>query len=133
LTGTIDVALGLVQENGRWLVSRRSPGRIFAGLWEFPGGKMHDGESACEAAIREVREETGLTVESVSELGTLDGSRPGLSVTLHLILCRRLDGEAAPSDDSVLEIRWMTCNELAALPMPPANAEIITKICSMPA
>jgi len=129
MAGTIDVALGLVQENGLWLVSRRAPGRVFDGLWEFPGGKMHDGESAEQAAIREVREETGLRVEPIGGLGSLITTQPELSVKLHLILCRRLDGTVSPCDDSVLELKWVTCEELTDLPMPPANSEIIAKIC----
>ena len=128
---TIDVALGLVHENGRWLVSLRGPGRVYAGLWEFPGGKMLGGESALEAAAREVHEETGLVVEPMSELGTLVSPQPELSVMLHLVLCRRLNGLAAPCDGSVLEVRWVTREELATLPMPPANAEIITQIRSL--
>ena len=131
MAGTIDVALGLVQENALWLVSRRGPGRVFAGFWEFPGGKMLDGESAEEAVVREVRQETGLMVESVGRLGPLITTQPELSVTLHLILCRRVDGTASPCDGWVLEVRWVSCEELVDLPMPPANSEIIAKICPM--
>lgn len=128
MTPTIEVALGLVQENDRWLVSRRAPGRVFAGLWEFPGGKMQDGETAITAAVREVQEETGLSVEPVEELGTLVTSQPEHSVRLHLVLCRPVSGQAAPCDCSILEVRWVTYQELCILPMPPANAEILSCI-----
>ena len=129
----IVAACALLNESGDVLIAKRPAGRPLAGLWEFPGGKMLDGESAGQAAAREVLEETGLSVEPVGELGSLVSSQPELSVILHLVLCRRLNGFASPCDSSVLEVRWVTCEELAVLPMPPANAEIVARICPMPA
>ena len=61
----IEVALALLERRGRWLVTRRAEGRIFAGQWEFPGGKIEPGESPEQAAVRELREETGLVAEPV--------------------------------------------------------------------
>jgi mutator protein MutT len=124
----VHVALAVVDEEGRWLVGRRSPGRIFASLWEFPGGKLLPGESAEQAAVRETREETGLTVEPLADLGQIETCHGGRTVVLHLIHCRRVAGEPQPSDPAVDEVRWVTAAELRALPMPPANADVIARL-----
>ena len=54
------VAVALVDRDGRVLLQQRSPHRSMAGLWEFPGGKVHEGESPEYALVRELREELGI-------------------------------------------------------------------------
>jgi len=126
----VSVALALVRKNGFWLVGRRAAGRVFAGLWEFPGGKIQPGETARQAAVREVLEETGLVVEPVADLGTIETEHSGRTVALHLVYCRIPDARdelppIQPRDPAVTELRWADPNELRTLPMPPANAEIL--------
>jgi len=124
----VSVALALVRSGDRWLVSRRSEGRVFAGLWEFPGGKVQPGEEPSATAVRETREETGLQVEAVRELGAVDTAHDGKKFDLYLVECRPLAGEAVPASPAVTEVRWVTLEELQALPMPPANARIIERL-----
>jgi len=123
------VAIALVESNGRWLVARRSEGRVFAGLWEFPGGKVEEGESAAEAAVREVREETGLEVRPIALLGRVHTSHGGQAVVLHLVPCQPVAGEPTVCSEAVSELRWVSLEELRGLPMPPANNEIIRHLC----
>lgn len=59
-----EVALGVVENNGEYLYMRRSQQNSSSGTWTFPGGKIEDGETVEEAAIREVIEETGLETEA---------------------------------------------------------------------
>ncbi|MBI4580412.1 MAG: NUDIX domain-containing protein [Planctomycetes bacterium] len=126
----VEVALALIEKDGRWLVSRRSAGRVFAGLWEFPGGKVHPGESAAGAAVREAAEETGLAVEATADLGSVETAHGGRIVVLRLVRCRPACGvdDARPADPAITEVRWVSLAELAALPMPPANGEIIRRL-----
>jgi mutator protein MutT len=124
----VDVALALVHDERGWLVSRRSDGRVFAGLWEFPGGKIEIGETPHLAAVREVWEETGLVVEPVELLWVLETTHSEGSVRLHLVRCRVTGGEAAARDAAVAEVRWVSMAELEVLPMPPANAQIIARL-----
>jgi mutator protein MutT len=126
----VSVALALVREKGLWLVGKRAGGRVFAGLWEFPGGKIQPGETASQAAVREVLEETGLAVKPVADLGTVETAHGGQTVVLHLVACRVRDaGEdlppVLPQDLAVTELRWVSPDELQTLPMPPANAEVL--------
>ena len=63
MPASIHVVAGVLHDaSGRVLIAQRPPGKHLAGLWEFPGGKMEPGESPAQAAIREVREETGLLI-----------------------------------------------------------------------
>ena len=131
MEAAIHVALGLVRGDRGWLVSRRAGGRVFAGLWEFPGGKMEPGESPEQAAVRELAEETDLTVEPLRVLDELWTVQAGRQVTLHLVLCRPIAGEASVRDPALLEVRWVTLAELQELPMPPDNANIIERLRSL--
>jgi 8-oxo-dGTP diphosphatase len=59
----VDVAVGvLIDADGRFLLSSRPPGKVYAGWWEFPGGKLEAGESVVAALARELHEELGITV-----------------------------------------------------------------------
>lgn len=61
-----DVAVGvLIDPQGRFLLTSRPPGKVYAGYWEFPGGKVEAGESVAEALRRELQEEIGVTVGTV--------------------------------------------------------------------
>jgi len=81
---TLHVVCALAVRNGELLIARRAPGQQLAGFWEFPGGKVEDGESSSEALVRELREELGVeartgrrvgfsTVESAGRLIVLEG------------------------------------------------------------
>ncbi|GMV98745.1 MAG: hypothetical protein AMXMBFR83_30930 [Phycisphaerae bacterium] len=129
MDGHTHVSLALIRGSKGWLVSRRAGGRIFAGLWEFPGGKMEPGETPEQAAVRETAEETGLRIEPVEVMGQLWSSAAGGNVTLHLVRCRTVDVEqAVPRDPAVTQVRWVSFEELAELPMPPINAAIIEQL-----
>jgi len=66
----------LALENGRVLLARRSAGRTHAGLWEFPGGKLEQGESPPASLIREFQEELGLHIEVLTPVTTVEGHLP---------------------------------------------------------
>ena len=56
------VAAVITRPDGSYLLAQRPPGKVYAGYWEFPGGKIESGETALEALIREIREELGIEV-----------------------------------------------------------------------
>lgn len=104
------------------LVRRRNPPD--AGLWGFPGGKVELGETVSEAAVRELREETGVLAEALEGLAPLDiigpavGGRPSHHFVLIPVVCRWLAGEPE-ADEDALEAAWFEIAELRAdrLPM----------------
>lgn len=117
------VAIGIVRDEGRVLVSRRPYGGMLGGLWEFPGGKVEPGETPEAALHRELREEVGLTVDVVGTLPLVDHAYTHLRVTLHPFLCRLR--EADPRIGEARPQRWIRPEELPDHPMPRANRKVI--------
>lgn len=102
------VGAALVRD-GRLLAARRTAPPVAAGRWEFPGGKVDDGESAERALVREVQEELvcRVTVEH-----WLDGEQPiGDTHLLRVALCRLAHGEPAAGGDHDA-LRWLMPDEL---------------------
>jgi len=100
--------------------------------WSIPGGVLEVGELVREAAIREAREETGLTVEPVELLGVYDRvlrnseKRVQYHYVLIDFLCRRVAGELAAASDAA-DVRWFSREELLALKMAEDTVEVIGK------
>lgn len=87
-------------------------------IWSLPKGHLEQGESAEEAAIREVREETGLLGEVVAPLGTIDfwfmAQEQRIHKTVHHYLMRMTGGELTADDVEVDEVMWVPLQELAS-------------------
>jgi len=122
------VALALVTSDGRWLVDRRQSRDQFAAMWEFPGGRMREGETPHQAAVRECREEVGLEVTAVDELRPVEHDYGAFRVRLHPVVCRCESEDARPCDPSVAEVRWVDWETLVKLAMPEANRSIIESL-----
>ena len=101
--------------------AKRPPGRSLAGLWEFPGGKVEQGESPEHALIRELAEELGIDIApaDLSPLTFASHSYPDFHLLMPLFLCKRWRGEATPHEGQ--ELAWVKPTELAAYAMPPAD------------
>ena len=121
----IVVAAALVDDNGRVLLQQRAPGRAMAGLWEFPGGKVEEGELPETALARELREELGIEVDAGQLAPACFASAPvgERHMILLLYLCRSWRGEPRPLDASAL--RWARPEDMRALAMPPADTPLI--------
>lgn len=119
------VAIAVVHRSGQWLVARRPDHVHLGGLWEFPGGKSHDGETPSEAALRELLEECGVTAVATAVLTTLSVDYPDRRVLLTPVLCDWRGGEAQPLASAAC--RWVTDVELDALEMPEVNARVIAE------
>ena len=119
------VAAALAQANGRVLLQQRAPGRAMAGLWEFPGGKVEEGELPEAALVRELREELGVEIAPADLVPACFASAPngGRHMILLLYLCRRWAGEPRALDASAL--RWESPAGMRALAMPPADAPLV--------
>lgn len=87
----IDVAAAVIIYSGKVLLARRDGGYLH-NLWEFPGGKLDQGESPLQAAEREIMEELSISVKAVETILTLEHHYPGKTVRLHFVRCVA-DGE----------------------------------------
>lgn len=97
-----------------------------AGLWEFPGGKVQPNESPDEAAVRECREETGLTVVVVEKYSDVVQQYDHDRVHLYFFACRPVD----PTPPTPAGYRWVTALELRDFPFPRANEGLIAMLAA---
>ncbi len=119
----VEVAAGLLEEEGRLLVARRPPGVHLGGLWEFPGGKREAGESWEGCLARELREELGIEVEVGEEAYRVRHDYPDRTVEIRFFRCRRLAGEPRPLGAAA--VAWVPAADLPRYSFPPADAEIV--------
>lgn len=119
------VAVALIDADGRVLLAQRPAGKPMAGLWEFPGGKLHDGESPETALVRELEEELGIdTSEScLAPLSFASHRYERFHLLMPLYVCRVWKGVARPREGQVL--KWVRPENLRDYPMPPADGPLI--------
>ncbi len=119
------VAVALIDVDGRVLIAQRPPGKALEGLWEFPGGKVHDGERPEIALIRELHEELGISVEEacLAPLTFASHAYPEFHLLMPLYICRRWNGFVTARENQAL--KWVFPRDLRAYPMPPADAPLI--------
>jgi 8-oxo-dGTP diphosphatase len=122
----IPVGIGIIRRGGRFLVRQRPEGSVYAGFWEFPGGKCAPGESPAPATARECQEETGMTVV-VGPLRRITIYRyPHGLVELHFYDCTTEEVAAEPLAGSGFE--WVPASALASLRFPEANEAILREL-----
>lgn len=93
-TQVTDVAVGiLVGDDGRYLLTTRPPGKVYAGYWEFPGGKLEAGETVEQALRRELQEEIGVTIGQVEVWREQVVDYPHALVRLHFCKVYSWTGE----------------------------------------
>jgi len=122
----LEVALAVPLRGGRVLVARRPEGVHLAGYWEFPGGKVARGERPDEAALRELREETGLIGQEMEPLLVFEHEYPDRTIRFHVFLVPDPQGE--PRMERATDWAWKSPAELPRLRMPPANARVVESL-----
>jgi 8-oxo-dGTP diphosphatase len=121
------IAVAVVEREGRYLIGLRPEGAPLAGYWEFPGGKVRVGETPEAAAARECLEETGLVVRVLREYPLVDHTYEHAAVCLHFFACEVVEQAV---DSLPARFRWVTCAELSDYKFPPANAALLAQLQS---
>lgn len=121
-------AVALIDKDGRVLVAQRPEGKPMAGLWEFPGGKVKEGETPEYALCREIEEELGIEVRECcfTPIAFASHSYADFHLLMPLYVCRMWKGIVTPREGQA--IRWMKLNELFTLPMPDADIPLIAQL-----
>lgn len=117
----IPVVAAVVRHADRFLVARRPASKRHGGLWEFPGGKVLDGESDREALERELREELDVGLRSVGET-LFEAGDPGTSFVIRF---RRARIRGEPRALEHTEIRWVPRPALRTLALAPGDARFV--------
>ena len=104
------VAGALFDAVGRVLIAQRPPGKALAGRWEFPGGKLHEGESAYDGLVRELGEELGVTVHAAERLIRYAHAYPDRTVWLDLWIVSAWSGEPQSLDGQAF--KWVAPGRL---------------------
>ena len=118
------VAAGILLDSaGRVLVTERTGDHSFAGLWEFPGGKIEDGEESVSALSRELGEELGIEIVDQSLFMQIEHEYPDRSVSIDFYLIRHWRNTPEGRDGQAL--MWILPEELAEDLLLPADAPVI--------
>ena len=120
---SIHVAVGVIQKDKQVLIARRQKGQHLEGFWEFPGGKLDEGESAELALARELKEELSIAVVGAQFLFDLNYDYPEKSVKLSIFLVREFSGDPVGAEGQALT--WCDIDKLQSYTFPPANEPII--------
>jgi mutator protein MutT len=123
------VTAAVIEQGGRYLVTRRLEGAHLEGYWEFPGGKCEPGESLEACLRRELIEELGTDAAIGDELLAVTHEYPERSIELHFIACRLARDPIALLGQ---EMRWVAREELSSLEFPPADDELIALLARAP-
>ena len=118
----VEVVAAVIEDDDRFLLTRRQAGVHLAGMWEFPGGKIDLGETDRGALARELREELDVDVEVGERMFRTRHAYADRTVELSFYRCSL---RSAPQPLLGQEMRWVPRAELASLGFPPADTEFI--------
>ncbi|MCA9248088.1 MAG: (deoxy)nucleoside triphosphate pyrophosphohydrolase [Planctomycetales bacterium] len=119
-----EVAIAVVEFEDQFLIGQRPPHVALAGYWEFPGGKLEEGETPAEAAIRECREESGIEVSVQDAYPTVDHQYDHGLLRVHFLAC----SPVAPGLQPSTPFRWVPRSALLDYKFPEANAELLRSL-----
>lgn len=125
------VAVALIDQENRVLLAQRPPDKDMAGLWEFPGGKVHKGETPEEALCREIKEELALDLlpQDLVPLTFASHAYERFHLFMPLYVCRRWHGVLAPQEGQA--VVWATKGDLENYIMPPADRPLVPPLISV--
>ena len=123
----VEVAAAVIQRaDGAFLLARRPAGKVYAGYWEFPGGKIEPGEPPERALARELREELGIEARTAFPWLTREYTYPHAAVRLNFFRVTAWKGDPHPREDQA--IAWQRFGAPLAEPMLPANAPVLAAL-----
>jgi 8-oxo-dGTP diphosphatase len=124
------VAGALYDAAGCVLIAQRPPGKALAGRWEFPGGKVHDGEDPYGALVRELREELGVEVHAAERLVRYRVEYPGRAIWLDMWIVAAWSGTPVGLDGQAL--KWISPARLAEEDILEADQPIVAMLINRP-
>lgn len=124
----VAVTAGIIIKDNKVLVVQRKPDSSRGLFWEFPGGKVKQGEDPRQCLKRELQEELGVEVEAGKRFEIVYHQYQDVKILLLSYLCRLVQGE--PQAVDCHRIRWVTDRELRDLPMTEADIPLRNAMCT---
>ncbi|UCD65362.1 MAG: A/G-specific adenine glycosylase [Deltaproteobacteria bacterium] len=121
----IEMATGILENEGKILIQKRKSKGVWPNLWEFPGGRLESGETPEMALVREYMEETELEVGNLRKITTVQHSYTIYRVTLHCYFCSSQNGSYKPVLHGAQEYRWVSPKDLADYAFPAGHRKLI--------
>lgn len=126
----LEVATGVLLHQRRVFIQKRLPHGVWAGLWEFPGGRIEPDETPHEAIVREFKEETGFDVAVSDKIALVRHGYTTYRVALHCFSCRLSGGKPAdelpvPQLTAAQDARWVSMQDLAHYAFPAGHRKLI--------
>lgn len=122
----IKVVAAVIEKNGKFLLCKRGPGGNCPFLWEFPGGKIEEGETPFDAIIREIREELCVEIEPEEIFLEYPFSYPDKEIYFYFIRAKIAFGEINPTFH--VDTKWLLPEELDTLEYCPADLSTVKKL-----
>lgn len=119
----------MIENTDRVLLCRRAPDQKLSGYWEFPGGKVEEGESDCDCLQRELLEELGITTEVGALVAENTHHYDGFSVTLVLLEAKIVNGSLTPTVHDRVE--WVPVDSLLDWDLAPADVPLAEKVINL--
>jgi A/G-specific adenine glycosylase len=124
----ITMACGIIHRGPDVFIQQRLPDDIWGGLWEFPGGRLEEGEPPLQAALREIHEETGWQVEAPDFLATVVHHYTRYRVTLHGYLCALPPPWTEPVLTAASQYAWVPLDQLQHYPFPAGHRQLVVAL-----
>ena len=109
ITPEYQIAVGIVYKNNHFLIIQRDTTGLLGGLWEFPGGRVNDGETTAQACIRKIKEKVNLSVEIGSYLTSIKHAYSHFKIVVHVFLCQHQSGNIKLNGP--IDYRWITIDQ----------------------
>ena len=126
----IRVVAAVIERDGRYLITQRKSTAVLPLLWEFPGGRVEEGESETAALCREVVHRIGLEVRVFEKLGDHFHEYDGYDVLMSMFACQLPEG-AQPTAKGVADVKWVESGELEHYEFPPADQSSMSKLLGL--
>jgi len=126
---TIRVVAAMIEDRGRYLITQRRPTAVLPSLWEFPGGRVEEGETDEQALVREVLYRLGVSVEVGQLVSFVRHPYERYTIELHLYECKLASGQ--PSKRNVFDFAWVQSDEFEHYPFTPADELSVARLLGL--
>lgn len=125
---TIRVVAAVIEQDARYLITQRRAGAVLPLMWEFPGGRVEEGESDEQALIREVAHRLGASIDVGKMISFVSHPYEHYVVDLFLYECHLASGSPAPEPRAVADFKWVESGEFDRYPFTPADEASMNKL-----